>query len=117
MKKILVKDQINRLENLIIIIIGKISAISTSKIKKIIAIIKNRNENGRREDSEGSNPHSYGDLFSRSIKAFLANKDARSITIAAIRKTIVAMITVEKITYTKNNLDLVIGSHIYFYTI
>jgi hypothetical protein len=112
-----VKDQTKMFENLIIIIIGRINAISTSKIKKIIAIIKNRKEKGKRDDSEGSNPHSYGDLFSRSINAFFDNKDASNITIAAIINTIVAMIVVEKITYTKLYLDLMIGSHTYFYTI
>lgn len=100
-KNILVNDQINIFENLIIIIIGKINAISTSKIKKIIAIIKNRIEKGRREESEGSNPHSKGDLFSRSIKAFLDKKEAKIITISAINKTIKAIIITEKIIYTK----------------
>jgi hypothetical protein len=42
------------------------SAISTSKIKKIIAIKKNRRENGKRDELKGSNPHSKGDIFSRS---------------------------------------------------
>lgn len=42
-------DQIIKFEDLIIKIIGRIRAISTSKIKKIIAIKKNRRENGRRE--------------------------------------------------------------------
>lgn len=116
-KNILVKDQTSKFENLIIIIIGKIKAISTSKIKKIIAIIKNRKEKGNREDSDGSNPHSKGDLFSRSIKAFLDKIEANTITIVAIINTIVAMIVVEKITYTKLCLVLMIGSHIYFYTI
>lgn len=45
---------------------GNIRAISTSKIKKITAIKKNRNENGKREEFNGSNPHSNGDIFSRS---------------------------------------------------
>lgn len=47
-------------------IIGNIKAISTSKIKKIMAIRKNRSENGNREELRGSNPHSNGDIFSRS---------------------------------------------------
>jgi len=38
--------------------VGKRSAISRSKIKNNIAIKKNRNENGSREDLIGSNPHS-----------------------------------------------------------
>ncbi len=46
--------------------IGKIKAISTSKIKKIIVIKKNRIEKGIRDEFIGSNPHSKGDDFSRS---------------------------------------------------
>lgn len=45
---------------------GRISVISTSKIRKITAIKKNRSENGRRLGLLGSNPHSNGDGFSRS---------------------------------------------------
>ena len=59
----------NQLINLalnIIGTIGKINEISTSKIKKIMVIKKNRRENGRREDLFGSNPHSNGEFFSRS---------------------------------------------------
>lgn len=72
------------LEKLIIIIIGRISVISTSKIKKIIVIKKNRKENGSRDDDLGSNPHSNGDLFSRSIKVFFDKIDANNITIVEI---------------------------------
>jgi len=67
-------------EKFIITIIGKISAISTSKIKKIIAIKKNCNEKGRREEDLGSNPHSKGDLFSRSIIDFFDKIEANIIT-------------------------------------
>lgn len=45
--------------------IGIIRVISTSKIKKIIAIKKNCMENGAREKNWGLNPHSNGDNFSR----------------------------------------------------
>lgn len=38
--------------------IGNNSVISTSKIKKITAIKKNRKEKGIRADPLGSNPHS-----------------------------------------------------------
>ena len=41
--------------------------ISMSNTIKIIASIKNRNENGIRELFLGSNPHSNGDVFSRSL--------------------------------------------------
>lgn len=44
--------------------------ISTSKIRKIIAIKKNWMENGRRAEDLGSNPHSKGLLFSRSENLF-----------------------------------------------
>lgn len=49
---------------------GNRRVISTSKIKKITAIKKNWSENGIRADDFGSNPHSKGDLFSRSINVF-----------------------------------------------
>lgn len=51
-------------------IIGKINAISTSKIKKIIVIKKKWRENGIRAEDLGSNPHSNGEDFSRSEKDF-----------------------------------------------
>jgi len=66
MKKIVDKVQIIKLDEYIIGIIGKRSTISTSKIKKIIVIKKNRKENGNREELLGSNPHSKGEFFSRS---------------------------------------------------
>lgn len=50
----------------IVMIIGKIIAISISKIRNRIAIKKNCNEKGKRDDDKGSNPHSKGDIFSRS---------------------------------------------------
>ena len=80
---------------------GKIKAISTSKIKKIIAIKKNRREKGIREWLFGSNPHSKGDIFSRSTIVFLDSKEARSITIEEIIKIKVLIIIVKKIIYTK----------------
>jgi len=51
---------------------GRISVNSTSKIKKITATKKNWTENGTRADLIGSNPHSNGEGFSRSIVSFLA---------------------------------------------
>jgi hypothetical protein len=105
------------LENLMIIIIGRIKAISTSKIKKIIAIKKNRIEKGSRLEFIGSNPHSNGEHFSRSVKAFFERREARIITTTAIIITIIATDIKEKIIYTKLCLVLMIGSHIYFYTI
>lgn len=83
-------------------IIGRIKAISTSKIKKIIAIKKNRIENGRREEFIGLNPHSNGDSFSRSEFFFLPKIVDRNITIKAIMKIIIDIINKFKIIYIKN---------------
>lgn len=44
---------------------GISNTISMSKTTKIIAKRKNRMENGTRALWFGSNPHSYGDIFSR----------------------------------------------------
>ena len=84
-----------------ITIIGRISAISTSKIKKIIVIKKNRIEKGKREEFIGSNPHSKGEHFSRSLYDFFDSKDANNITIIAIVITIIDMINKLIIIYTK----------------
>ena len=65
-KSDIVISHIVKLEILIIGIIGKINTISTSKIKKIIQIKKNRREKGIRGEVLGSNPHSKGELISRS---------------------------------------------------
>jgi hypothetical protein len=50
--------------------IGNSSAISTSKIMKITAIKKDRDEKGSRAEFFGSNSHFNGDLFSRSSLIF-----------------------------------------------
>jgi hypothetical protein len=70
---ITIKYQV-RLEIFKLTIKGNNRVISTSKIKKIIAIKKKCNEKGRRADDFGSKPHSKGDLFSRSIKDFFETK-------------------------------------------
>lgn len=85
-----------------IIMVGKIRAISTSKIKKIIAIKKNRKEKGNRAELIGSNPHSNGDDFSRSIVAFFDKIEASPITTTLMIKITKPIIKVKKITYTKN---------------
>jgi len=82
--------------------IGKINAISTSKIKKIIAIKKNRNEKGNREEDFGSNPHSKGEFFSRSIIFFFEINEANIITITEIIKMIKLIIIIIKIIYIIN---------------
>ena len=45
---------------------GRIKATSMSKTKKMITIIKNFIQKGRREILWGSNPHSKGEAFSLS---------------------------------------------------
>jgi hypothetical protein len=101
MKTILVIDHEKKFEILKIITIGKINAISTSKIKKIIVIKKNRIEKGIRDEFKGSNPHSNGDLFSRSLIIFLDSIEANNITIIAIIKINIVIINKLKIIYTK----------------
>lgn len=100
-KKIEVIVHTKRLEKFKIITIGRINAISTSKIKKIIAIKKNRRENGIREELIGSNPHSKGELFSRSKIDFLDKIEAKAITTMVINRVIRAIKKIEKIIYTK----------------
>ena len=97
----LVYNQVKILENLIIITIGKIKAISTSKIKKIIEIKKNRIEKGIRDEFIGSNPHSKGDLFSRSVFVFFDKKEANIIIIIVINIVIKDIRLKFMIIYTK----------------
>lgn len=85
---------------MIVITIGRIRAISTSKIKKIIVIKKNRKEKGNRDDDLGSNPHSNGDLFSRSLRLFFDKIEANLITIDVIKKIVIAINIIERIIYT-----------------
>lgn len=59
---------------------GNNKTISTSKIKKIIANKKNRKEKGKRADLIGSNPHSNGELFSRSLTVRFASTHPNPIT-------------------------------------
>ena len=80
-------------------IIGNKIAISTSKIKKITAIKKNRSENGIRDLLNGSNPHSKGDLFSRSIILFFDKIEAKSIITVVIRININLIIIIILIIY------------------
>lgn len=74
---------------------GRRTAISTSKIKKMIAIIKKRKEKGIREPENGENPHSKGEVFSRSRIAFFLRRVAVKIIIKAMIK--IKVITVVKI--------------------
>lgn len=67
---------------------GRSITISTSKIKKIIVIKKNRKEKGIRWLELLSNPHSKGEDFSRFIIVFLAKIKEKIKTIKVIIKTI-----------------------------
>lgn len=85
--------------NLIVIIIGRIIEISTSKIKKIIVIIKNWRENGNREEVFGSNPHSKGEYFSRSFFFFFEINIEIKIKMQEIEKIINIIVIKRIITY------------------
>ena len=80
---------------------GSRRVISTSKIKKITAIKKNRKENGRRAVPLGSNPHSNGEFFSRSDKVFFASKEAIIITRVEIMKIAETIIDIMIIIFSK----------------
>lgn len=97
----LVNIQICKFDEVKVKIIGKIKAISTSKIRKIIAIRKNRIEKGNREEFMGLKPHSKGESFSRSIIFFFLKTDDKSITIKAMAKIIRLIKSKFKIIYIK----------------
>lgn len=89
---IIKKENINA--NLFIIIIkgkGKITTISTSKIKKTMPIKKNFKENGTRESEKGSNPHSKGEFFSLAFFPWKAKEKNK-----VINKIITILIVVYK---------------------
>jgi hypothetical protein len=46
-------------------------------------------EKGNREEFIGSNPHSKGDVFSRSVDDFFDNKEAKNIIIMVINIIII----------------------------
>lgn len=74
-------DEIRSVAVIIFVMAGNRRTISTSKIKKITARRKNRREKGSRAELIGSNPHSNGDLFSRSTCDRLARIQATNIRI------------------------------------
>lgn len=95
-----------------VIIIGNNIAISTSKIKKITAIRKNRNEKGNRADLFGSKPHSKGDDFSRSSIIFFDSSVANIIiNMDSIIVNVVIIIMINIIYFVLTNF--LIGSQIY----
>jgi len=67
--------------------LGRSKAISTSKMRKITLIKKNRRENGSRASEFGSNPHSKGEAFSRLNLTFFAKTSERTSTIVEIKKS------------------------------
>lgn len=66
------------------------------------AIRKKRNENGMRDLLNGSNPHSKGELFSRSIILFFDSKEAKDIITIVIIISIILMIMIILIIYPEN---------------
>jgi len=97
----------------IVIGIGNSSAISTSKIMKITASKKNRDENGSRVEFFVSNPHSNGDLFSRSSLIFFEISFANIIIAVDNKIVTVAAVVIIIITYLVFT-NFLIGSQIYF---
>ena len=75
--------------------------ISTSKIIKIIVTIKKCKEKGIRADDLGSNPHSNGEDFSRSLLVFFDKINEIFITMKLTVKIAEDTINVIKITYIK----------------
>lgn len=100
-KKNLILVQKIKFTNLNRGIIGKISAISTSKIKKITVIKKKCNENGIRAEDFGSNPHSNGEHFSRSINDFFDKIIDKNIIIFEINIIIIKIFVNKIIIYIK----------------
>jgi len=84
---------------IMVIGIGSSSAISTSKIIKITAIRKNRDENGSRTEFFGSNPHSNGDLFSRSSLIFFEIRVVRTIMADDSKMVTTAVVIIINIIY------------------
>lgn len=85
----------------IIWIIGINRVISTSKIRNTTAIRKKWREKGIRGEFIGSNPHSNGLVFSRSILVFFEMIDARVIMADAIINVILVIDIIIIIIYTK----------------
>lgn len=66
---------------------GKIKISSTSKIRKIREIEKNRIEKGRREENLGLNPHSKGLILSLSDKDLNLQEKPKKSNAIASKKT------------------------------
>lgn len=76
------------------------NTISISNTIKIIANMKNRSENGTRALFFGSNPHSNGDVFSRSvvdrILNIFANRNTTVEIVPANRNEIIGIYITQK---------------------
>jgi hypothetical protein len=83
---------------------------------KITAIKKNSDENGSRAEFFGSNPHSNGDLFSRSSFIFFEIGVVRIIMATDSRRDSVAVIVIINIIYLVFT-NFLIGSQVYYYCI
>lgn len=77
--------------------IKKTTSISNTKNK--IAIIKKWIENGKREDINGSNPHSKEEIFSRSKSCFLEIKKFKKTKTIEIINTKIIKKKLSKINY------------------
>lgn len=93
----------NELKVVIKKIIGINIVISISKIKKISLIIKKWILNGGWEWDIGSNPHSNGDIFSRSWKVFFDIKKLINNKIRGNKSMIIDRINKYIIIYIKLN--------------
>jgi len=89
---------------------GMSKVISMSKIKKISLIMKKWILKGQWLEDIGSNPHSKGDVFSRSLVVFFEIKKLISIMVVAIVINKNIMIISWVIIYTKDKLDFLIGN-------
>lgn len=78
---------------------GSSRVISTSKMRKITAIRKKRRENGIRADPLGSNPHSNGEFFSRSLIVFFERIEEIVIRVAEMIKIVKIKRDKDKIVY------------------
>lgn len=101
-KKIPVIVHVFILARLMIRARGSSRVISTSKIKKIKAIKKKRSENGNRADPWGSNPHSNGEFFSRSLIIFLLSVEERSMMTREISEIKMVVSVVVIITFSES---------------
>jgi len=95
---------------------GNKSAISTSKIIKITAIRKNRDEKGSCAEFFGSNPHSNGELFSRSSLIFFEINVVNIIIVADSKMVIVAVVIINIIIYLVFT-NFLIGSQVYYFVL